>query len=76
MVGTVNASESTTGQGGGFRLVGKGTVNTNPFSLLVTGGPLMNVERDKPYHFTADVRGGADPRGDEGATCPSPSTSA
>jgi len=59
VVGTINASESSTGRGEGFRLVGKGTVNTNPFSLLVTGEPLMNVERDEPYHFTADVRGGA-----------------
>ncbi len=59
VIGTVNASESSTGRGEGFRLVGRGTVNTNPFTLLVTGGPLMNVERDKPYHFRADVRGGA-----------------
>jgi uncharacterized protein involved in outer membrane biogenesis len=57
--GTVNASESSTGQGEGFKLVGKGTVNANPFTLLVTGGPLIHVERGKPYHFTADVRAGA-----------------
>ena len=59
VVGTVQSSESTTGQGSGFRLEGRGTVNANPFTLLVTGGPLVNVKRNEPYLFKADVRGGA-----------------
>ncbi len=58
--GEVNSSESTTGaQRGAFRLTGDGTMNRAPFFLRVTGGPLLNVDRRKPYPFQAEVRAGA-----------------
>jgi uncharacterized protein involved in outer membrane biogenesis len=42
----------------GFTLKGEGSINSNPFSLNVTGGPLINVRTDRPYPFNADVRAG------------------
>ncbi|MGH6910072.1 MAG: AsmA family protein, partial [Phenylobacterium sp.] len=30
-----------------------------PFSLAVTGGPLLNIDRNKPYPFNADLRASA-----------------
>jgi uncharacterized protein involved in outer membrane biogenesis len=59
VIGTVQSSESTVTQGEGFRLTGKGTVNTNPFTLKVTGGPLINVHRNQPYRFDAEIHAGA-----------------
>jgi len=57
---TVNSRETLDGgPGSGFRLEGRGTLNSNPLRLTVTGGPLINVRRDRPYRFTADLRGGA-----------------
>lgn len=59
-VGTVASSEtvgSRTVQG--FRLVGDGTMNSEPFKLNLTGGPLLNVDPDRPYPFDAEVRAGA-----------------
>lgn len=61
---TVNSRERQGGDGPGrgdsaFRLEGRGTLNDNPLRLTVTGGPLINVRRDQPYRFTADLRGGA-----------------
>jgi uncharacterized protein involved in outer membrane biogenesis len=59
VIGTVQSSESTARQGEGFRLSGRGEVNSNPFTLQVTGGPLINLRHDEPYRFRADVRAGA-----------------
>lgn len=56
--GTVNAREARAG-GGGFRMVGRGQMKAEPFTLQLTGGPLLNIRRDKPYPFDADVRAGA-----------------
>ena len=56
--GTVNAQEARAG-GGGFRMVGQGRLKTEPFTLRLTGGPLLNIRRDRPYPFDADVRAGA-----------------
>ncbi|WP_225910227.1 AsmA family protein [Brevundimonas pondensis] len=41
----------------GFLLDGKGTMNGAPLTLRVTGGPFINIRRDRPYGFTADLAG-------------------
>lgn len=57
---TMNSSERVSQGGEGrFRLSGQGRVRTEPFLLNVTGGPLVNVRRDRPYPLTADIRAGA-----------------
>ena len=39
-------------------MTGKGALNAQPFTLQVTGGPLLNIDRNKPYPFNADIRAG------------------
>ena len=56
--GTINAREEYGAQNRGFELIGLGTINGAPFRAEVTGGPLLNIERDKPYPFDADIRAG------------------
>ncbi len=56
--GTINASERLGAENKGFGLLGKGTINGAPFRMDVTGGPLINIERDKPYPFDAEIRAG------------------
>ena len=59
-VGTVTSNEQVTGAGRGvFVLDGKGTLNAAAFSAHVTGGPLLNVDPDRPYPFDAQVAAGA-----------------
>jgi len=41
----------------GFVLDGKGTMNGEPLTLRVTGGPFINIRRDRPYAFTAELAG-------------------
>jgi uncharacterized protein involved in outer membrane biogenesis len=41
-----------------FALTGEGEINNRPFTLELTGAPLLNVRRDRPYRFRADVRAG------------------
>jgi uncharacterized protein involved in outer membrane biogenesis len=43
---------------GRFELTGEGQLNNRPFTLKLTGAPLLNVRRDRPYPFIADVRAG------------------
>jgi uncharacterized protein involved in outer membrane biogenesis len=43
----------------GFHLDGDGSINGNPFRLRVTGGPLINVDKDRAYPFDADIRAGS-----------------
>ena len=43
---------------GQFALIGEGEINNRPFTLELTGAPLLNVRRDRPYAFHADVRAG------------------
>lgn len=43
---------------GEFALSGEGSINNRPFSIELTGAPLLNVRRDRPYPFQADVRAG------------------
>jgi uncharacterized protein involved in outer membrane biogenesis len=54
---TVDASEGNGQQG--FALVGQGTMNGQPFLLKVSGGPLIHVERSKPYPFHLQAIAGA-----------------
>ena len=56
--GTVDAKERLGEANRGFQMTGKGALNAQPFTLQVTGGPLLNIDRNKPYPFNADIRAG------------------
>ena len=56
--GTLNASEKLGAENRGFEMRGQGQLNAQPFTLLVTGGPLLNIDRTKPYPFDAEIRAG------------------
>ncbi len=56
--GVVNARETLAERVRGFELTGRGTINGAAFRAEVTGGPLLNIERGKPYPFAADIRAG------------------
>lgn len=43
---------------GRFELNGEGRMNGRPFRLELTGAPLLNVRRDRPYPFVAVIRAG------------------
>ena len=57
--GVVSTSE-TAGIGGlgAFRLDGEGSLNRAPFVAHITGGPLVHVQRDRPYPFDIDLHAG------------------
>lgn len=57
--GTVEARERLGATNHGFEMAGQGALNAQPFHLQVTGGPLLNIDRNKPYPFDADIRAGA-----------------
>lgn len=57
--GTVNAAERLGSRNHGFEMSGKGALNAQPFTLQVTGGPLLNIDRSRPYPFDAEIRAGA-----------------
>lgn len=44
---------------GHFALNGEGRINAQPFQLNFSGAPLLNVQRDRPYGFDADLHAGA-----------------
>jgi uncharacterized protein involved in outer membrane biogenesis len=44
--------------GEAFQLHCTGSINQRAFNLSATGGPLINVEPDKPYPFTAVITAG------------------
>ncbi|HEX3363951.1 AsmA family protein [Phenylobacterium sp.] len=56
--GTVEAKEQLGVANRGFEMDGHGTLNDQPFNLQVTGGPLLNIDRNRPYPFDADIRAG------------------
>ena len=56
--GTLNASEQLGARNRGFEMRGQGALNAQPFTLQVTGGLLLNVDRAKSYPFDADIRAG------------------
>jgi hypothetical protein len=59
-VGQVSSNERLTGYGRGrFTMTGKGTLNSTPFFAQILGGALLNVDPDKPYPFTTDIRAGS-----------------
>jgi len=56
--GSVNSQETLANGGGAFSLTGDGTLNLSKFLADVKGGPLIHVDKTKPYDFTADVKAG------------------
>jgi AsmA family protein len=57
--GTFTTEESVDPRNPGrFALNGEGRINGRPFTLELTGAPLLNVRRDRPYNFVADVLAG------------------
>jgi AsmA family protein len=57
--GVVQAREnSTKDDPEAFRIQAKGTINRQRFESRVTGGPLVNLDPDKPYPFGLDVEAG------------------
>jgi uncharacterized protein involved in outer membrane biogenesis len=52
----VNAREAAGGDAG-FLLDGRGTVNGAPLTLKIEGGPFVNIRRNRPYQFEAEVSG-------------------
>lgn len=54
---TVNARETAGDGDAGFVLDGEGSVNRSPLTLRIEGGPFINIRRDRPYPFKADLRG-------------------
>ena len=57
-LGTISSEETAGGQGAAFQLNGSGTLNANKFLADVHGGPLINVDETRPYHFSADLHAG------------------
>ena len=57
--GRVSSNEQAGAGDRAFQLTGEGTLNGNKFLADVHGGPLLNVDVDKPYRFAADLRAGA-----------------
>lgn len=53
---TVNAREGSD-ETAGFHLDGRGTINGTPLTLTVRGGPFINIKRDRPYGFKAELSG-------------------
>tara|TARA_R110000868_G_scaffold395710_1_gene667529 strand:- start:8228 stop:10270 length:2043 start_codon:yes stop_codon:yes gene_type:complete len=56
LAATVTAREGSDEQAG-FHLQGDGTLNGTPLTLIVRGGPFINIRRDRPYDFTAELSG-------------------
>ena len=53
---TLNAREGSNGRAG-FHLDGRGTINGTPLTVLVRGGPFINIRRDRPYGFHGEIAG-------------------
>ncbi|HEV7137626.1 MAG TPA: AsmA family protein [Steroidobacteraceae bacterium] len=49
------ASRVAANTGTGFKLLGKGELNDKPFTLRVSGGPLVWAETHKPYPFDVQM---------------------
>jgi uncharacterized protein involved in outer membrane biogenesis len=56
--GTLNASEELGRKIRGFEMRGQGDLNAQPFTLRVTGGPLLNINKATPYPFDVYMRAG------------------
>ena len=53
---TFDAREGSDGQAG-FHLDGRGTINGTPLTVVVRGGPFINIRRDRPYQFHGELAG-------------------
>ena len=53
-----SSQEIEGGSQNSFSLDGKGELNKAPFTLRMTGDPLLNIDPDKPYGFKTEVRAG------------------
>ena len=53
---TINAREGSDEQAG-FHLDGRGTVNGAPLTVMVRGGPFINIRRNRPYAFQGEIAG-------------------
>jgi uncharacterized protein involved in outer membrane biogenesis len=53
---TFDAREGSDGQAG-FHLDGRGTINGTPLTVVVRGGPFINIRRDRPYGFHGEIAG-------------------
>ncbi len=59
MNGSVQAHErGTDANPQAFRIEGRGTLNKKPFESRVLGGPLVNLDPDKPYPFDMLIAAG------------------
>jgi hypothetical protein len=56
--GTIDAKERLGEPNHGFHMTGRGVIKVQPFGLQLTGGPLLNIDRTKPYPFSADIHAG------------------
>lgn len=56
--GVIEAREKLGADNRGFEMTGEGSLNKAPFKLEVTGGPLLNIDKDRPYPFDGSVRAG------------------
>ena len=55
--GTLSANQNSgAGATAAFLMAGQGMLNRRAFKMKATGGPLVGVERNKPYPFEMDVR--------------------
>lgn len=58
-VGTISSEEVAGAKGASaFQLKGEGLLNSNKFLAEVHGGPLINVDVNKPYAFDANISAG------------------
>lgn len=53
---TIDAREGSGGDAG-FRLAGRGTMDGTPLTLEIRGGPFINIDRNRPYGFKAELSG-------------------
>ena len=57
--GTINALQRASNDDPrAFRVEGKGTLNGKPFVTNIAGGPLINLDPDRPYPFEAHIEAG------------------
>jgi uncharacterized protein involved in outer membrane biogenesis len=53
--GSLVADDSAADNAGAFKIRAQGSLNDKPFTLDATGGPLLNLEPEKPYSFSSHV---------------------
>jgi uncharacterized protein involved in outer membrane biogenesis len=53
--GTLNASDVSGQESGGFELMCTGSLNDKPFRADLRGGPLINLDPEHPYEMTAHL---------------------